>query len=70
MLQRRTVCEPFMTSDLQRVGQTAAGVAGLTNGVQGLAGETGSAPHEEVDCPVFRHVGGHHEGGHTLGGGD
>ena len=48
------------------MGQTAAGVAGVAHGVQGVTGESWSALHEAVDRHVVRHVGGHQERADTL----
>lgn len=58
----------FHPSDLQCVGQTATGVDGVTHSVQGLTDVPWSTLHEAVDRHVECHVGGHHEGSHTLRG--
>lgn len=55
-------------SDLECVGQTTAGVAGVTHSVQGFTGEPCGALHQAVGSHVG-HIGGHQEGGDTLGTG-
>lgn len=52
-------------ADLQRVQQTAAGVAGVTHCVQGLPGEGCSALHVAAAFH-FVHVGGNQEGRDAL----
>lgn len=53
-------------SDLERVGQAAAGVAGITHSVQGLTGKLRGALHHEALWHVC-HLGGHQERGDALG---
>lgn len=53
-------------SDLQRVGQTAAGVAGVAHSVQGFPGKLCRALHQTAGSHVG-HVGGHHDGSDALG---
>lgn len=53
-------------SDLELVGQAAAGVAGITHSVQGLTGKLRGPLHHEALFHVC-HLGGHQERGDALG---
>lgn len=65
-VQRADGAAVTRASDLQRVGQTAAGVAGVAHGVEGFTGKLCRALHQTTG-PHVGHVSGHHDGSNTLG---
>lgn len=72
MAQRADGAAVSRASDLQCVGQTAAGVAGVAHSVQCFLGKLCRALHQTVGSHVG-HVSGHHDGSDALGteaGGD
>ena len=68
--QQLTICKWSQVghpSDLQCVGQTSTGVAGVTHGVQSFMYKLWRTFHSPLGFHELRHVGGHQQGGHTLG---
>lgn len=58
--------QQVLITDLERVGQTAAGAAGVTHSVQGFTGEPCGTLHQAADFHVC-HLGGHQARGDALG---
>lgn len=58
--------QQVLITDLERVGQTAAGAAGVTHSVQGFTGEPCGTLYQAADFHVC-HLGGHQARGDALG---